>query len=333
MRCNLPVDRRHLITLLGGAAATWPVAARGQRATTTPVVGFLNIRSSNDSPHLVAAFHRGLAEVGYVEGQNVRIEYRWAQGQPDRLPALAAELARHNVAVMFASGNVTATAAKALAANIPIVFISSIDPVDLGFVASLNRPGGNMTGISQLTTGLVGKQLEILHQVVPGVPAVAVLVNPTNQNAEPFLRDARAAARALGWEVHVLRASADRDFDSAFVTLLELRNAPLLISEDAFFTGRSAQLAALAARHAVPAMFVYREFAARGGLLTYGPSIVDAYRQCGIYSGKILKGTKPADIPVQQPTRFELVINLKAASALGLNLPPTLLALTDEVIE
>jgi putative ABC transport system substrate-binding protein len=327
----LDQSRRRFMALLGGAAV-WPATAEEQRSRL-PIVGFLNIRSPNDSPHLVAAFRRGLAEVGYVDGESARIEFRWAEGQSDRLVVLAADLAHGKVAVIFASGNVAARAAKLHAAHIPTVFISSIDPVDLGFVASLNRPGGDMTGVSQLTTGLVAKQLELLQRLVPSAPSAFVLVNPTNQNAELILRDARAGAEALGWQVKVLEASTEGDFASAFAALRQERNRVLLISEDAFFTGRSARLAALAAQYAIPAMFVYREFADRGGLITYGPSIVDAYRQCGAYAGRILKGEKPADLPVVQPTRFELVINLKTAKTLGITVPDKMLALADEVIE
>jgi putative ABC transport system substrate-binding protein len=326
------VRRREFITLLGGAAAC-PVAARAQQGTTIPVIGFLNIRSPGDSPHLVSAFRQGLKQTGHIEGQNVAVEYRWAEGQVNRLPSLAADLVSRHVAVIFASGNVTAQMAKAATVSIPTVFISSVDPVELGFVASLNRPGGNMTGVSQLTTDLAAKQLEFLHQVVPSAVGVAVLVNPTNQNAEPFVRDSEVAARALGWQMQVLRASREYEFGAVFKALVDTKNYALLISEDAFFTSQSTRLATLAMSHAVPAMFVYREFAAAGGLITYGTSIIDAYRQCGVYVGKILDGAKPIDLPVQQPTKFELVINLNTAHALGLVVPATLLALADEVIE
>jgi putative ABC transport system substrate-binding protein len=323
--------RRQFIAGLGGAMA-WPLAGRAQQPPM-PLVGFLNIRSPGDSPHLVAAFHQGLRESGYVEGQNVALEYRWAEGQSNRLPALAVDLVGRHVAVIFASGNVTARAAQAATAAIPIVFISSIDPVDLGFVTSLNRPGRNMTGVSQLTTGLVAKQLEILHQVASNATVVAVLVNSTNQNAQALVRESQLAARMLGWQILVLTASSESDFDAAFASLVQQKYRALLIGEDAFFTGQSAKLAALATRHAVPAMFVYREFAAAGGLMTYGTSITDAYRQCGIYTGRIFKGANPADLPVMQPTKFELVLNLRTAKALGLTVPDKLLAFADEVIE
>jgi putative ABC transport system substrate-binding protein len=322
--------RRQFFTLLGGAAA-WPLAAAGQQPT--PVVGFLNIRRPGDSPHLVSAFFNGLAETAHVNGQNVKIEYRWGHGQVDQLPSLAQELVSQGVAVIFASGNVTAMAAKGATESIPIVFISSIDPVELGFVASLNRPGGNMTGVSQMTTGLAAKQLEILHQVVPHARNFAVLVNPTNQNAEPLLREARMAADVLQFEIQPLKASSERDLETAFTSLVQNHSDALLISEDAFFTSRSAQLAALTLRHSIPGMFVYREFATAGGLITYGTSIVEAYRQCGVYVGKILSGANPKELPVQQPTKFEMVINVATGKALGVPIPATLIAVADEVIE
>jgi putative ABC transport system substrate-binding protein len=281
----------------------------------------------------LAAFRQGLSETGYAEGQNVAIEFRSAEGQYDRLPALAADLVRRRVTVIIAGGGPSAPAAKAATATIPIVIFTAVDPVEAGLVASLSRPGGNLTGVSILNMELGPKRLELLHELVPTATIIAALVNPTNANAETLSRDLLAAAGTLGIELHVLHASTERDFETVFATLVRLRVGGLAIGADAFFNRRSKLLAALTVRHAVPTIFQYREFAAAGGLMGYGGSNTDAYRVVGVYTGRILKGEKPADLPVQQSTKFELIINLKTAKALGLTVPDKLLALADEVIE
>ena len=327
------MKRRKFIALLGGSAVAWPLDARAQQPTI-PVIGFLSSRSPKESASAVAAFRQVLTEAGYVEGQNLDIAFRWAEGQYDRLPALAADLAGRQVAVIFATGgNPPAFAAKAATATIPIVFLIGSDPVKFGLVASLNRPGSNVTGVTLFTSLLVAKRMELLREVVPTATTFAILVNPNNSNAEPDTRDAQTAARSLGLQLVVLSAGTENDIDAAFATLVQQRANALLVNTDSFFLARRNQFVALAARHAVPTIHDLREFTAAGGLVSYGTNLADAYRQAGIYVGKILKGEKPADLPVVQPTKFDLVINLKTAKALGVTIPPGVLAIVDEVIE
>jgi putative ABC transport system substrate-binding protein len=327
------MKRREFITLLGGAAVAWPLAARAQQPMI-PVIGFLESKSPDDSAHIVAAFRRGLNESTFIEGQNVTIEFRWARGQNDRLAALAVELVRRQVAVIATFDIASAFAAKAATTTIPIVFNTSIDPVAAGLVASLNRPGGNVTGITSLNTVVISKRLEMLHELVPAARIIALLVNPASPKpAEATTTDAQAATRTLGLQLHVVTASSPRDIDTAFTTLAQQGTAALVVSSDALFNSRSEQIAALAARHAIPAIYPAREYVAAGGLISYGTSLSDIYRQVGLYTGKILKGEKPAELPVQQSTKVELVINPKTAKTLGLTFPLTLLARADEVIE
>jgi putative ABC transport system substrate-binding protein len=324
--------RRQFISLIAGTAA-WPLAAHAQQPAM-PVIGFLSGRSLEDSKQMMAALGLGLVGQGFVEHQNVAIEYRWADGHYDRLPALAADLVRRQVAVILAVGSVPSPlAAKAATSTIPIVFVVGGDPVKFGLIATLNRPGGNLTGVSVLSGPLTAKRLELLRELVPQAGIVACLVNPKNPEADSQLTDIRAAARTFGQELLILNASTDHELDTAFATLARERAAGLLLGNDAFFVLRRDQISALAARHAIPAVYFLREFAVAGGLMSYGDSLTDAYRQVGDYVGRILKGTKPADLPVQQSTKVELIINLETARVLGLEVPPTLLARADEVIE
>jgi putative ABC transport system substrate-binding protein len=326
------MNRRNMLALLGTAAA-WPVAARAQ---AVPVIGYLGIASPEAFAGRLRAFRQGLREMGYVEGRNLAIEYRWAENQSDRLPALAADLVRRQVAVLAApGGSASVLAAKAATTTIPIVFETGTDPIALGLVASLNRPGGNVTGVTSLNLEVTPKRLELLQELVPTATTFAVLVDPTNPNSEAVSRDSQVAARDLGMQLHVLHASAERDFDTVFAALAQLRAGGLVISGALTLTNGALgeQLAALAIRHGVPVIAQNRDFPAAAGLMSYGGSIVESHHQAGVYVGRILKGEKPADLPVQQITKIELVINLKTAKALGLTVPPSLLARADEVIE
>ena len=327
------MKRREFITLIGGAAAAWPLAARAQPAAM-PVIGFLGGESPDLWANFVRAFQQGLHETGYVEGQNVTIEYRWAEGQYDRLPSLAADLVQHKVAVIHATDTPAALAAKAATSTVPIVFTTGGDPIKLGLVASLNRPGGNVTGVTALSVEVGPKRLELARELFPGATTVALLVNPANPVAATVSKDLRAVADTLGVRLHVLHASTEADFEAAFAMAAQLRAAALVIGGgDPLFGSHAAQLGALALRHSVPAIYQFREFAAAGGLMSYGGYTTDTYRLGGIYAGRILKGEKPADLPVVQSTKVELILNLKTARALGITVPLPLSGRAEEVIE
>jgi putative tryptophan/tyrosine transport system substrate-binding protein len=327
------MKRREFITLIGGAAVVRPLGARAQQPAM-PVIGFLYSAVPNAVAPYLAAFRQGLKEAGYIEGQNVTIEYRWAEGQYERLPEIAADLVRHPVALIVAAGGiVTARAAKAATTTIPIVFSVGDDPVKLGLINSLSLPGGNLTGVSILTTGLEAKRLEVLHEAVPGASVIGLLVNSNFPDVETQRKDVLAAAQGLGLQITVLNANSERDIDTAFATLVERRVGALLVASSPFLAGRREQLVALATRHAIPAIFEWPEYVTLGGLMSYGTNLADGYHQVGIYAGKILKGVKPAELPVQQLVKVELVINLKTARALGLTFPLSLLGRAERVIE
>jgi putative ABC transport system substrate-binding protein len=326
------MKRRNFITLVGGAAIAWPLAARAQQRTM-PVIGLLGSATAKEWAQSVAAFHGGLSETGFAEGRDVSIEYRWAENQYDRLPSLAAELSYRQVSVIAAFTTPSAIAAKAATAIIPIVFTTIADPVQMGLVASLNRPGGNLTGVTFLNVEIVPKMLELLHEVVPTATTMGALVNPTNPNADNWSASLQAAARTLRLELHVLKVSTDGDIDRAFSSLIPLRIGGLVIVNDFFIITREERLAVLALRHKVPTIFQTRASVVAGGLMSYAGSASEAYRQAGVYTGRVLKGEKPTDLPVQQATKVELIINLKTATALGLTIPLPLIGRADEVIE
>jgi len=326
------VKRRAFITLLGGAAAAWPIAARGQQPKV-PVIGFLERKSARDSGQTVAAFHRGLNEAAFIEGQNIAIEYRWAENSPDRLPMLAADLVQRNVALIAAPDTVSALAAKAATTTIPIVFNTSADPVAVGLVSSLNRPGGNVTGTTSLNAEVASKRLELLNEVVPKASSIGLLVNQASGIAHVNIADMQAASRTLGLQILVLNASSNDEIDEAFATLVQRGVGALVVTADSLFNSRSQQLAALVLRYALPTISANREFTVAGGLFSYGTGLADIYRQLGVYAAKILKGEKAAEFPVSQSTKVELVINLRTAKLLGLSFPLAVLGRADEVIE
>jgi putative tryptophan/tyrosine transport system substrate-binding protein len=327
------MKRRQFITLIGGTAAAWPLAARAQQQTM-PVIGYLNLGSPESDAFRLTGLRRGLNQSGYVEGRNVVIEYRWAGNQADRLPDLAADLVQLRVAVIVSPGSLSALAAKGATTSIPIVFVVGNDPVQLGLVASLNRPGGNLTGINAFAVELGAKGLALLHELMPSTATIGFLENPNNPIfAAYYERDVLTAATVIGLKIQILNAGTDREIDAAFVNPIQARTGALLVGGDVFFNNRIDQIVALAARHAIPTMYHFREFVAAGGLISYGSSLMDAYQQVGLYTGRILKGEKPADLPVIQATKLELIINLKTAKALGLPIPDKLLSVADEVIE
>ena len=326
------MKRREFITLLGGAAA-WPLAAQAQQRGL-PVIGFLGAPSAAPYARYVAAVHQGLKEVGYVEHQNVAMEYRWADSQYDRLPALAADLVSRRVAVIVPIGESPAVlAAKAATWTIPIVFNLGADPIELGLVTNLSRPGGNITGIAMMALEIETKQLQLLHELAPTSTSIAILLNPSSGQAQPQEREAQEAARVLGLQVLVLKASTEREIEQAFAALVRERAGALLVGADTFFVSQATLFVVLTARHSIPTIYPFRPYVDAGGLMSYGASLLDSYRQTGVYAGRVLKGEKPADLPIVQPTNFELVINLKTARAVGIAIPPTLLARADEVIE
>jgi putative ABC transport system substrate-binding protein len=324
--------RREFITLLGGAAVAWPIAVRAQQPM--PVVGFLSSRSPGESASMLVAFRDGLRDSGFVEGQNLAIAFRWAEGRYDRLPALAAELVSLPVAALFAAGGPPAAlTAKAATTTVPIVFSAVNDPVQLGLVTSLNRPGGNVTGMSMFTSDLAAKSVGLLKDLLPATSVIAYLVNPTNPSADIYLKEAATAASVLGIQVRVFNASTERGLDEIFASLANAGVGGLVVPGEPFFDSQRDRIVALSSQHAVPAIYTYREYVVSGGLMSYGPSLADSYRKAAIYLGRVLKGEKPANLPVQQPTKLDLIINLKTAKALGLSIPDKLIAVTDEVIE
>ena len=326
------MNRREFITVLGGTAAAWPLAARGQQSAM-PVIGFLHVGSAVQLHGQIAGFHHGLKEAHYVEGQNVAVEYRWAEDQSDRLPALAADLVYRQVTIIVAGANAAALAAKSATQTIPVVVSVGADPIKLGLVTSLNRPTGNVTGVSQFSNVLEAKRLGLLRELVPGTAEIALLVNPKNPAAETQSIELTKAAHTLGLQLHILKASSERDFDPALVTFVQLKAGALVVGSDPLFNSQREKLVAIVGRHSIPAIYDRRDFVPIGGLMSYGANLGDAYRQVGIYTGRILKGEKPGDLPVVQPTKFDLVINLKTVKTLGLDVPPSLLAIADEVIE